>query len=199
VETDTDKLKELNAIENYVGSMFSLVDSIVLFSNIEAGEIELSTGSVNLAILIETCAHILNQNDKNDNPFGYLVDESIPATINTDSEKLQQLIVNLGECAMKFKTDENVDLHVHLLKETEKSYTIAFRIRNFGIMCPEDEILDIFKPFFEVKHVITKKILNNGLNLAIAKNLVNLFGGQLNIETKGDSLPALCFTIKAFK
>ena len=100
-----------------------------------------------------------------------------PDTIVGDHGRLRQVLVNLLANAVKFTDIGDVSLTVSS-KANDKGQQILFRIADTGIGIPEDKIKEIFEPFNQVEHNISRKRDGVGLGLAISRQLVGLMGGN---------------------
>jgi len=124
------------------------------------------------------------------------VDSSIPENILGDTLRYKQILLNLIGNANKFTTNGLIKLTVDLLEETSDHFLIKTCVHDNGIGIPEEEQIDLFKPFSQLNQSITKKYGGSGLGLVVAKNLANLLGGDLTFSSKINDGTRFCFTAK---
>ncbi|MBF0103258.1 MAG: response regulator, partial [Desulfobacterales bacterium] len=98
-----------------------------------------------------------------------------------DSIRLKQIILNLGNNAVKFTQQGIVSIDVSIEKETDTHVTLCFTVNDTGIGISLDKINHLFQPFSQVSKV---KSGGTGLGLAISKRLVELMGGTIHVESK---------------
>ena len=111
----------------------------------------------------------------------YLMDKDVPEIIVGDEVRLRQILMNLIQNALRFTTDGEILIAVHVLRILEGNQAdIGFEIRDTGIGMPEDEIKLLSKDISD----INIKNDSNALPLAICKKLVGLMGGKLELESK---------------
>ena len=121
---------------------------------------------------------------------------STPDTIIGDHGRLRQILVNLLANAVKFTDAGDVSLIVSSITD-DKGREILFRVTDTGIGIPQDKINEIFEPFNQVEHTISRKREGVGLGLAISRQLVELMGGKIWAESVPGKGSAFSFTIQA--
>lgn len=171
-------------------SLLRIIDDILDTSKIEAGELDLIYAPVHLRSAIERVIETLTPvADKMSVQLNLYIDLSIPEWISTDDIRLRQILLNLVSNAIKFSqpdTDSkggnkrgDVSLHAHLTD----TGLIRFTISDNGIGMDEDAMANLFKPFVQAEESTTRKFGGTGLGLMISKNLVRLFGGDINVKS----------------
>jgi hypothetical protein len=112
--------------------------------------------------------------------FRVEVDPDLPSELYGDVNRLQQILINLEGNAIKFtKTGE---VSVSLKRPAPAFWSIEVRDTGAGI--PMDEQQNIFEPFRQVSNSITRENRGSGLGLAITKQLVELMGGEISLESQ---------------
>ena len=162
--------------------LLDLISDILDMSKIEAGKYELSLESFNIEKVIRLAVHMME---------GRALDQNIKININAENEDLKviadrravmQMILNLLSNAVKFsKTDGNVDIS---LLEREKYYSI--KVKDHGIGIPANKLANITMPFEQAETHYTREYEGTGLGLAITKELAEIHGGSLHIESSVD-------------
>jgi two-component system, sensor histidine kinase and response regulator len=111
------------------------------------------------------------------------VDTRIPSHLNGDSGRLRQVLTNLAGNAIKFTHEGEVVLGVHFISEKPGSVQLRFSVRDTGIGIPKAAKDKLFEKFTQVDASITRRFGGTGLGLAISKQLVELMGGEIQVES----------------
>jgi PAS domain S-box-containing protein len=182
-----DEVKaNVNQIEASSQHLLGLLNDILDISKIEAGKIELSEETVELAKLANTVAGIIKPRcDEKNMTFITHFDTFSPSAFITDSLRLRQVLINLLGNAVKF-TPECGTIEFSIEKKDRRDgKTLAhFSVRDNGIGIPEEAFDSIFQPFEQSDGSVTRKYGGTGLGLAISKSIVQLFGGDISIVSK---------------
>jgi two-component system sensor histidine kinase RpfC len=116
--------------------------------------------------------------------FQVIVDPRIKDSVQGDSHYLNRVLVNLAGNAVKFTEKGKVEAAVKLLDEDESGYRLRFSVQDTGIGIPKELQDKIFEPFFQVASGTTRQYGGTGLGMTIAKEIVNLMGGDILIESE---------------
>ncbi|MFV0267202.1 MAG: ATP-binding protein [Draconibacterium sp.] len=118
--------------------------------------------------------------------FSYTIDENIPSVLCGDPLRINQILMNLVNNAIKFTPQGKVEIRIELVDEYEQSSRILFRVIDTGIGISEEGKQVLFKEFQQTESSMSRRYGGTGLGLAISKNLVNLMNGEINvISTEG--------------
>jgi len=112
------------------------------------------------------------------------IHNDIPSRLKGDPGRLRQILINLGGNAIKFVEKGEVSIHASLENETDHEVTIKFKVIDTGIGIPKDRIDSLFDSFTQVDASTTRKYGGTGLGLAISKQLVELMGGEIGVESE---------------
>lgn len=158
-----------------------LLNNILDFSKIEAGKIELDEEKVNINKLLSQVTASLQYSveDKKLN-YSCSVDEDVSNWIWTDGNKLRQILINLVSNAVKFTSSgKKVEI-----KGFKKDGKLIFHVRDEGIGIAEDKIGTIFELFEQEHAKIEQHFGGTGLGLGISRQLAQLMGGDINVESE---------------
>ena len=166
-------------------ALLTLVNDILDFSKIEAGKLELEKINFDPRLLIDNTLSILAEpaGRKHLELLEY-VDTRIPAQIQGDPSRLQQILINLTNNAIKFTEKGEISVRGELLEETDQEVTIRFAVRDTGIGLASDRLDRLFKSFSQADVSTTRKHGGSGLGLAICKQLTTLMNGQIGVESE---------------
>ncbi|MDN7673326.1 two component system sensor kinase [Burkholderia oklahomensis] len=156
--------------------LLGIVNNVLDFSRIEAGQLELASEETDLLALLDQAMltiHIRAQ-EKNLN-LRTFVAADVPRRVWLDGLRVRQILINLLGNAVKF-TEHG---HIHLTVE-RRADMLAFVVEDTGKGIPDDYQLDIFKPFVQVRAHDS----GNGLGLPIASRLANLMNGEILLDSR---------------
>jgi signal transduction histidine kinase/two-component SAPR family response regulator len=166
-------------------TLLNLVSDILDFSKIEAGKLELETVSFNLGKLIENTINILGEAARRKQlELLSFVEPHIPATLKGDPGRLQQVLINFTNNAIKFTEKGAVVLRVELKDRDVDGAVVRFSVKDTGIGIPANRMHRLFKCFSQVDPSTTRKHGGTGLGLAICKQLADLMGGHIGVESE---------------
>ncbi|MHB1922124.1 MAG: ligand-binding sensor domain-containing protein, partial [Chitinophagaceae bacterium] len=173
-------------IRNCGESLLNVINDILDFSKIESGKLELDLESFDLRSCVEGVLDVFaGKASQIGLDLVYQIDYNVPSQVIGDELRLRQILLNLVGNAMKFTRSGEIFVGVHLhQKEVEDSLTLDFEVRDSGIGIPEDKIHRLFKAFSQVDSSTTRKYGGTGLGLAICVRLVELMGGQIEVESE---------------
>ncbi|HZE13523.1 MAG TPA: response regulator, partial [Chthoniobacterales bacterium] len=173
--------------------LLRLINDILDLSKIESGTVTLDVGEVRFEEMRQTMErtfrHVAEGKAVN---FTIDIDRRIPAAIQTDSQRLDQVLKNLLSNAFKFTERGYVNLRVapaaagwsqdnHNLNRAES--VLAFSVSDSGIGIPADKQVTIFEPFLQADGSTSRKYGGTGLGLAISRELARVLGGEIKLES----------------
>jgi signal transduction histidine kinase len=185
---DTDLSSEQREYAEIVSTcgeqLMLLINDILDFSKIEAGKLEMETIDFDLRTAIEETADIVATDAKDKGlELSCFVDPKTPSLLRGDPGRLRQVLINLANNAVKFTEAGEVAISVTLESQTPAQATIRFAVRDTGIGIPADRMDRLFKSFSQVDASTTRKHGGTGLGLAICKQIAELMGGQIGVES----------------
>ncbi|MBP6180534.1 response regulator [Flavobacterium sp.] len=185
----------LNSLKFSARYLLSLVNDVLQINKIEENRIVLESMSFNISDEINMIKNSLSFIAKNNNNFIIVnIDSAIPEYLIGDKLRLSQIIINLVSNALKFTKNGEVCIDVNLLKVTNKSHSIEFKIKDTGVGIAIEDQDKIFEKFVQVgrKEVDYQ---GTGLGLSIVKRLLSLFGSDIILESTIGVGTVFTFTI----
>jgi CheY-like chemotaxis protein len=175
----------VDIIQTSSDNLLSIINDILDFSKIEAGQVELEELNFNLKEELKTVLKPLEFRAKDKGLILKLkVDQSIPEIVNGDILRLNQIIINLVNNAIKFTQTGGIFIEVNLLEESTRSLNLEFQIKDTGIGIKKENQKKLFKSFSQTDASSTRKYGGTGLGLAISKNLVKMMQGDIRVDSE---------------
>jgi signal transduction histidine kinase/CheY-like chemotaxis protein len=166
-------------------SLLSLLNDILDFSKIEARQLELDEIYFDPRTTLENVMDMLAVHaEEGGLELISHIKPDVPTTLVGDPTRLRQIIVNLAENAIRFTEEGQVAISVETKKEGDSSVVLHFAVSDTGIGIPQDQIETIFEIFKQADGSTTRKYGGTGLGLAISKQLVEMMGGEIWVESE---------------
>ncbi len=176
-------------------TLLTLIDDILDLSKIEARKITLENLSFNLRETVEQVVHLLRvQASGKGLRFHSRVSPEIPPLLRGDAHRLQQILTNLCANAIKFTGQGEVTLDAALECRGDGTGTVRFTVSDTGIGIRPDQIGALFSPFVQADDSTTRKYGGTGLGLAISKQLVEMMGGTIGVDSREGQGSVFWFT-----
>ena len=174
----------LSKIHSSSLSLLTLLNDILDFSKIEAGKLTLEKRAFSLVEMIDDLGTLFaHQAQQKGLELQLHRDSSVPATLYGDPFRLRQVLVNLINNGLKFTEQGSIHLSVSLIRQTEKEVRLKFTVTDSGIGISAAQLTLLFKAFSQVDASYTRKYGGTGLGLAISKQLTEMMGGRLSVES----------------
>lgn len=164
-------------------SLLAIINDILDFSKIEAGKIELETMPVAVDDVIETVAQLFEEKARSKGlDLSSHIAPNVPARIGADPTRLNQVLANLVNNALKFTEAGSVNLTLD--RAPDRPSHLRFSVRDTGIGIAKDKIASVFDAFSQADQTTTRRFGGTGLGLAICRRLVDAMGGEIVIESE---------------
>jgi signal transduction histidine kinase/DNA-binding response OmpR family regulator len=198
---DTDLTSEQEHYVSVFGSagenLLSLINDILDFSKVESGMITLESIDFNLTDVIDRLCEVMAiRAHKKEIELAYRIAPETPLWLIGDPGRLRQIIINLIGNAIKFTEEGEVFLGVDSLPTADpQRCLLEFKVRDSGIGISSDKLDVIFERFTQADASTTRQYGGTGLGLAISRQLVELMGGRLSVESELGKGATFSFTL----
>lgn len=202
LETELSTLQRnyLMTIQKSTLNLLNLVNNILDFSRLDAGQLRLEYLSFDIRDCIEDVMTIMSPlANAKQLEFAALIDDEVPRKIISDPLRLKQILINLISNAIKFTDQGEVMIRVALEKKSNKTAKLRVTIVDSGIGLSPQSQKFIFRAFQQADNSIARKYGGTGLGLAICKKLIDQMAGKIGIESNPDQGSTFWFSFTAEK
>jgi PAS domain S-box-containing protein len=195
-----EQRRHAEVVRNSGDLLLGLINDILDFSKIEAGKLELEELDFDLQSLLDDFAATLALRAQ-EKGIELLcgTDPATPTLLHGDPGRLRQILTNLAGNAIKFTHVGEVAIHVAPQSQTEETALLRFTVRDTGIGIPEQKINLLFEKFTQADASTTRKYGGTGLGLAISKQLAEIMGGEIGVDSKEGKGTEFWFTVRLRK
>ncbi|MEA2042559.1 MAG: ATP-binding protein [Bacteroidota bacterium] len=197
--SESERKEFYNYISSNSSILLTLIDDIIDISKIEAGQIKIRLKKVSLNSISEevkaTASEQLKLLQKENIKVKFIIGEELTdKVIETDKNRLLQVLSNLVTNATKFTEKGHIYLKMKLIKEYNKKY-IQFEISDTGRGIKQKDINRIFNQFIKLKETENLNHRGTGLGLTLSKKIIGLLGGRIWVESEYKSGTSFYFTL----
>ncbi|MEY2829952.1 MAG: hypothetical protein RIQ33_1810, partial [Bacteroidota bacterium] len=165
--------------------LVAVIGDILDYSKIQEGKLQLVNAVIDLPEVLNNSFNMLKYNAKNKNiDYRLKFETTIIQNIESDKQRLQQIIVNLLNNAIKFTQDGIVEMRCSILQVPENSARLRIEIQDTGIGISEESSKKLFESYNQADAYISIKFGGTGLGLNICKKLVQMFDGKIGCSSK---------------
>lgn len=186
----------LTGIHKASDNLLHIINDILDFSKVEAGKMELEKIDFSLRDTVEQVITTLKHKteEKGIEIFSTVLSD-VPDVLIGDPVRLYQILMNLSGNAVKFTEKGSVQLEITTILENETIPQIKFSVVDTGIGIPADKINSVFESFSQAHTSDARKFGGTGLGLSISKQLVELMGGTISVESSEGSGTTFSFVL----
>jgi len=196
-ELNTEQTELSKIITSSGENLLNIISDILDFSKIEAGQIQLEEIQFSLHEIICTIVKLLRfKSDEKGVSLKANIDKNVPRTLVGDPYRLNQIITNLVNNAIKFTEEGSIRIVIDVLAEGSENVELIFKIIDTGIGISEEGKKRLFKEFSQADTSTTRKYGGTGLGLSICQNLVTLMNGEIGVESEINKGSEFWFKLK---
>lgn len=180
-DLSSEALAQVSRLASGARSLHHLIDEILDFSRIEAGQVLLRTAPMSPAAVLEEAVALVHESAKSKGLELVLkLDDTLPATVMADEARLRQILLNLLSNAVKFTSSGGVRLDASYDASNEK---LRCSVVDTGVGVPAEVQALIFQRFWQADGSSTRRAGGAGLGLAICQGLVSAMGGEIGVSS----------------
>jgi signal transduction histidine kinase/ABC-type amino acid transport substrate-binding protein/AmiR/NasT family two-component response regulator len=185
-------------VQNASVHLLGVINDILDMSKIEAGKFQLSPVEFNFEKLVQKVIDVMGfRLEEKKQTFTMHIDGAIPKILVADDQRLTQVITNLIGNAVKFTPEQGlISLEARTLGEEEEVCTIQVSVSDTGIGISEEQQKHLFDSFQQAESSTTRRFGGTGLGLAISKNIVEMMGGAIKLNSSPGKGSTFIFTVQ---
>ncbi|MDJ0647839.1 MAG: GAF domain-containing protein [Xenococcaceae cyanobacterium MO_188.B19] len=192
---DKNQKENINIINRSGEHLLALINDVLEMSKIEAGKTVLHSSDFNFYYILDSLEKMFALKAKAKKiQLIFEIFQNTPQYVQTDQNKLRQVLINLIGNAIKFTNQGQVKVKVESLEGSSKNYELLFTIEDTGIGIAHEEFDNLFKPFQQTKSGQQLQ-QGTGLGLALSKQFIELMGGRIELDSDLGQGTKIKFTI----
>jgi len=165
-------------------SLLGIINDILDFSKIEAGKLDVELIPFDLGQVMDDLANLVGMNaEEKGLELLFALPPQLPMALIGDPSRLRQVLLNLGNNAVKFTERGEVAVAIDVAERDDASVLLRFEVRDTGIGMNVEQQQGLFQPFSQADASTSRRYGGTGLGLAISRHLVRLMGGELVVES----------------
>lgn len=182
---DDQQRKFTKLISESANNLLTIVNDVLDIEKIAAGKLDLEYIPFRIEDKVFTTLQSF-QFKAEDKNINLLLNSTLPddLVVVGDPYRLSQILNNLLSNALKFTTDGEISINMDVIKEEGKAITIEIQVQDTGIGIKQSKLNEIFNPFVQASTDTTRKFGGTGLGLTICKNLAQMQGGNISVDSK---------------
>ena len=193
---NTEQQEYAEAVQQSASSLLVVINDILDLSRIEAGRLELDCVSFDLKAMVEEAVSLLAILARTKGlALSHELASDLPRSLFGDPVRIRQVITNLVGNAVKFTEEGGVSVSVQMVGRSADGISIRVAITDTGIGISAAQCSRLFQRFSQTDNSSTRKHGGSGLGLAISRQLVELMGGEIGVETEAGKGSMFWFTL----
>ncbi|MEZ8141880.1 ATP-binding protein [Enterovibrio sp. FF113] len=193
---DSKQQRYIRRVVTSAHSLLEAVNATLDFTNVKAGNLEIEWVECNVETILSPVTKTLGERaDEKGLLLCVNVDMNIPKVIDADTVRMTQVLMALGDNAIKFTDEGEVTISVSLESRREDDVKIRFAVNDTGIGIKRKDLDLLFQPFSQADSSTSRSKGGKGLGLSLAKELVALMGGNIQVESRLGEGTMLSFTL----
>ena len=189
------QLDYLSKIKSSANALLGIVNDMLDFAKIEAGKLEIDEINFHLEKVLKNLSNIVTlKAEEKGLEILFDIGADVPCALKGDSLRLEQVLSNLINNAIKFTKKGEILVSVEVEKKRENRVTLKFAVKDTGIGISPEQQERLFKPFTQADTSTTRKYGGTGLGLTICKGLVEMMQGRIRVESEPGKGSIFSFT-----
>ncbi len=175
----------LNKISSSANNLLGIINDILDFSKIEAGKMDMEIIDFDLAEILDNFSNVVAVKAEEKNLELLInVEPNIPMGLKGDPLRLNQIMINLTNNAVKFTNHGDITVSIEFVQQNQDEITLRFSIKDSGIGMTEKQMSKLFKAFSQADSSTSRKFGGTGLGLTISRKLTEMMGGEIGVESE---------------
>jgi two-component system sensor histidine kinase/response regulator len=164
--------------------LLGIINDVLDFSKVEAGMLQIDPGPFSMESLLEDAATLISEKAAL-KQLELIVDVApdVPLNLVGDALRLRQILINYANNAVKFTESGEIGIAVRVAERSDTGVLLRFEVKDTGIGLTPEQISRLFQSFQQADASTTRKYGGTGLGLAISKQLAELMGGAVGVES----------------
>ncbi len=184
LELDTTAKDYINIAHNSADMLLNVINDILDVSKIESGKLHIEKVNFDLRKTVEDSAEILSVGAYQKKlELSVFIPPQIKNMLTGDSLRLQQILYNLTNNAIKFTSEGEIAIHISILEESNNNIRLRFEVKDTGIGIPIGKQTALFEDFSQADTSTSRIYGGTGLGLSISKSLVKMMGGRIGFSS----------------
>ncbi|MBK8416366.1 MAG: response regulator [Bacteroidetes bacterium] len=179
-----EQLEYINTIKLSANNLIVIINDILDYSKIHSGEIRFESSEFRIKELLTGMVQVLKvKAEEKKIKLNLTIDDNLPELLIGDAVRLNQILLNLLNNSVKFTDKGSVSLDMQLVESHDLTIKILFKVTDTGIGISSDKIHSIFDSFTQANYDKNRVFGGTGLGLTIVKQLVQLQGGSISVNS----------------
>ncbi len=175
----------LTKVQSSAQNLLGIINDILDFSKIEAGKLDMETVDFDLAAVLDNLANVVNvKSGEKGLELIMDLDPAVPLGLRGDPLRLNQILINLTNNAVKFTSEGEITISINLAEGGEKDVVLRFAVQDSGIGMTPEQQGRLFQAFSQADTSTTRKFGGTGLGLSISKRLTEMMGGEIGVDSE---------------
>jgi two-component system sensor histidine kinase/response regulator len=175
----------LQKVQNSTELLLNIINDILDFSKIEAGKLDIEMVEFDINTMLESVSNLISvKTNQKGLELVFEIDNNVPAKLVGDPLRIQQILTNLMGNSVKFTEQGEISLKVKRLPSEGEGIVVQFEVGDTGIGLTQEQMAKLFKSYQQAASSTSRKYGGTGLGLTISKQLVELMGGEIGVESE---------------
>ncbi len=198
---DSKQLFYLDTINSASENLLVIINDILDLSKIEAGKLNLEKIGFEPKAVVGRAIQVLTHRAEEK---GLIItnahcDDQLSPVLIGDPYRLNQVLLNLLSNAIKFSEEGSIDISCMVVSDSETIQTVEVKVKDSGIGMDELFVKNLFEKFSQEDVSVTRQYGGTGLGMSICKDLIELMGGKINVESKKGKGTIVSFVVQFYK
>ncbi len=176
--------------------LLSVLNDVLDFAAMESGSVRIQSSHFKLSEIVESSGKLVEAMAKAKNlEMSTILEKDLPDDVVGDAGRIKQVLLNLAGNAIKFTEQGSIRIKVSLEGKDAQKCQVRFAVKDTGIGIPFEKQKTVFEQFVQVDGSLCRKFGGTGLGLAISKELVELMGGTISLQSRKGEGTEVCFVL----